>query len=131
MGAVVVLGEIWEVVIPGTCACAAEGAIERVTGPAGGLGDQVAIQIDGGRDGPMSSQRETSEIGTPSASAVLVNVCRKSWKVVSAGNPAAMIAVFVDTDLALLQPRSRQADADPVIRQLICDASPPVDVRQV
>jgi len=52
------LGEIWEVVIPGTCACAAEGAIERVTGPAGGLGDQVAIQIDGGRDGPMSSQRE-------------------------------------------------------------------------
>ena len=104
------MGEIWEVVIPGTCACAAEGAIERVTGPAGGLGDQVAIQIDGGRDGPMSSQRETSEIGTPSASAVLANVCRKSWKVVSAGNPAAMIAVFVDTDLALLRPAADDAD---------------------
>jgi hypothetical protein len=40
------------------------------------------------------SQRETSEIGTPSASAVLANVYRKSWKVVSAGSPAAVIAGF-------------------------------------
>ena len=29
------------------------------------------------------SQRDTSEIGTPSARAVLANVCRRSWKVVS------------------------------------------------
>jgi hypothetical protein len=32
----------------------AEGAVEYVTSAAGGLGDQVAIQIDGGRDGLMA-----------------------------------------------------------------------------
>jgi hypothetical protein len=31
------------------------------------------------------SQRDTSEIGTPSARAVVANVCRRSWKVVSSG----------------------------------------------
>jgi hypothetical protein len=76
------------------CLRTAEGAVERVTSPAGGLGDQVAIQINSGRDGLVASQRETSEIGTPSASAVLANPCRKSWKVVSAGSPAAVIAGF-------------------------------------
>jgi len=40
------------------------------------------------------SQRETSEIGTPSASAVLANVCRRSWNVVSSASPAAVMAGF-------------------------------------
>jgi hypothetical protein len=40
------------------------------------------------------SQRDTSEIGTPSARAVLANVCRRSWKVVSSGSCAAAIAGF-------------------------------------
>jgi hypothetical protein len=40
------------------------------------------------------SQRETSEIGTPSAKAVLAKVWRRSWKVVSAMRPAAWIAGF-------------------------------------
>ena len=40
------------------------------------------------------SQRDTSEIGTPSASAVLAKVCRRSWKVASAGSWATASAGF-------------------------------------
>ena len=43
---------------------------------------RVAVEVDRGGNRPVTRQRETSEIGTPSASAVLANVCRRSWYVV-------------------------------------------------
>jgi hypothetical protein len=56
-----------------------ERPIERIACPAAGLGDQMAVQVDGGGDRLVPSQRGTSEIGTPSARAVLAKVCRRSW----------------------------------------------------
>jgi hypothetical protein len=51
--------------------------VERITCSAAGLRDQVyrstVVVID-----LWPSQRDTSEIGTPSASAVLAKVCRRS-----------------------------------------------------
>ena len=70
----------------------AEGAVECVTSAAGGLGDQLAIQIYGGRDElvtqPAGNLRDRDAFGETK----LVNVCRRSWKVVSVGNPATLIA---------------------------------------
>ena len=75
------------------CLRAAAGAIERVTGAAGGLRDQVTIKVDSGRDRlmaePAGNFRDRDAFGERRA-----GPCRKSWKVVSAGSPAAVIAGF-------------------------------------
>ena len=42
-----------------------ERLLERITSPAAGLGHQVTVQVDGGRDRLVAEQRETSEMGTP------------------------------------------------------------------
>lgn len=51
------------------------------------------------------SQRETSEIGTPSASAVLAKVCRKSWNVASGSSSATASAGFPDFLVAIVAPQ--------------------------
>jgi hypothetical protein len=72
----------------------AERFIQGAACPAAGLGDQVPYRSTVVVIDLCPSQRETSEIGTPSARAVLAKVCRRSWNVVSSASPAAVRAGF-------------------------------------
>jgi hypothetical protein len=57
----------------------AEGVAERVTGAAGGLGDQVAVQVDGGRDGLVAEPAGNLGDRNAFGKRVLANVCLRSW----------------------------------------------------
>jgi hypothetical protein len=76
------------------CLRTAEGTVERIAGAATGFRNQVTIQIDRGRDGlmaePAGNLRDRDAFGERR----VANVCRRSWKVVSVGNSAALIAGF-------------------------------------